>query len=608
MRILPVLWLVVGVLLNGAALAQDVIRTHGLALVGTPALPADFPHFPYVNPDAPKGGEVAQAAIGTFDSFNPFIVRGTPAAASARLYESLMVRSADEPESAYGHLAAVIEIPADHKGVAFELRPEARFQDGTPVTAQDVVWTFNTLREKGRPFFRQYYADVASVVAESQTRVVFRFVTDQNRELPQILGEMPVLPEHWWAGRDFTRPLTEPPVGSGPYRIGSFEMGRTLTLERVPDYWGAKVPTAIGLNNFDRIRVEYYRDATVAQEAFKAGQVDWRQENVAKEWATGYDFPAVAKGLVKKESISRNLPTGMQGLAMNARRPLFADRRVREALVQVFDFEWMNKNLFYNSYARTLSYFSNSDFASSGLPEGSELKLLEPFRGEVPDAVFTKPFALPITDGSGNNREGLRRALALMKEAGWEIKDRKLVNAQGQHFAFEILLSSPTYERIALPYTQWLERLGMEVRVRTVDPAQYQRLMDTFDYDMTDTGIGQSGSPGNEQQEFWSCESSKVEGSANIMGVCHKAVDALIAHLLRTHDYASLVTATRALDRVLLAEHHIVPQWHSSKINIAYWNRFGRPSMPVRSGVVIDSWWVDPQLAAVTDAARRMGP
>jgi microcin C transport system substrate-binding protein len=595
-------------LVNGAVLAQEAIRTHGLALVGTPALPADFPHFPYVNPNAPKGGEVSQAAIGTFDSFNPFIVRGTPAGASARVFESLMTRSADEPETAYGHLAAIIEIPADRKGVAFELRPEARFQDGTKVTAADVVWTFNTLKEKGRPFFRQYYADVASVTAESEGRVVFRFTTDQNRELPQILGEMPVLPEHWWAGRDFTRPLTEPPVGSGPYRIGAFEMGRTLTLERVPAYWGAKVPTAIGLANFDRIRYEYYRDSTVALEAFKAGQVDWRQENVAKEWATGYGFPAVIKGLVKKESITRNLPTGMQGLAMNARRPIFADRRVREALVQVFDFEWMNKNLFYGNYTRTLSYFSNSDFASAGLPQGDELKLLEPFRAELPAAVFDKPFTLPVTDGSGNNREGLRRALGLMKEAGWEIKDRKLVNAQGQRFAFEILLSSPTYERIALPYTQWLERLGIDVRVRTVDPAQYQRLMDIFDYDMTDTAIGQSGSPGNEQQEFWSCESAKAEGSANLMGVCHRAVDALIANLLRTNDYASLVTATRALDRVLLNEHHIVPQWHSSKINIAFWNRFGRPSAPVRAGVVIDTWWVDPSLAAVTDPARRMGP
>jgi microcin C transport system substrate-binding protein len=593
---------------TGAAQAAELVRTHGLALVGTPALPPDFPHFPYVKPDAPKGGEVATAGLGTFDSFNPFIVRGTPAASAARVFESLMTRSADEPETAYGHIAAVIELPEDRKGVAFELRPEARFHDGTKITAEDVVWTFNTLREKGRPFYRQYYADVASVTAEGPLRVVFRFTNDQNRELAQILGEMPVLPKHWWASRDFTKPLTEPPLGSGAYRVASFEMGRTLVLERVPDYWGAKLPTAKGLANFDRIRTEYYRDATVAQEAFKAGQVDWRIENIAKEWATGYDFPAVAKGLVRKESLKRNLPTGMQGFAMNTRRPLFQNRLVREALVQLFDFEWMNRNLFYGQYERTLSYYSNSDFASSGLPLGAELALLEPYRAKLPAAVFDKNFTLPVTDGSGNNREGLRRALALFKEAGWEVRDRKLVNAQGTRFAFEILLSSPTYERIALPYVQWLERSGIEVRVRTVDPAQYQRLMDSFDFDMTDTVFGQSGSPGNEQLEFWGCTAAKAEGSANTMGVCNEVVEALIANLLRTSDHASQVTAVRALDRVLLNQHFIVPQWHSDKVNIAYWDRFGRPSAPVRSGVVIDSWWIDPARAAVTDAARRMAP
>jgi microcin C transport system substrate-binding protein len=587
--------------------AAELLRTHALALVGQPALPANFAHFPYVNAHAPKGGDVATAAVGTFDSFNPFIVRGTPAAAAARVFDSLTLRSADEPETAYAHLAAVIELPADRMGVAFELRPEARFHDGHAVTAEDVVWTFNALREQGRPFFRQYYADVASVAAESALRVVFRFKTNTNRELAQIIGEMPVLPKHWWAGRDFSKPLTEPPLGSGPYRIAKFEMGRSITLERVVGGWAEKLPTGLGLANFGTIRTEYYRDSTVALEAFKAGQVDWRQENSAKDWATAYDFPAFAKGLVKKDSIRRTLPTGMQGWAMNTRRPLFADRRVREALMQVFDFEWMNKNLFYNSYSRTLSYFSNSDFASSGLPEAAELQLLEPFRADLPRAVFEKPFSLPVTDGSGNNREGLRRALGLLKDAGWDIKDRKLVNAKGEKFAFEILLGSPTYERFTLPYVQQLERLGMEVRVRSVDPAQYQRLMDQFDYDMTDTVIGQSGSPGNEQQEMWSCEAARAEGSANSMGVCNKVVEALIAHLLQTTDYEGLVAATRALDRVLLNEHYIVPQWHSQKLNIAYWDRFGRSAAPVRAGTVVDAWWVDPTRAAATDAARRLG-
>lgn len=582
-------------------------RVHGLALVGELALPADFKNFPYANPDAPKGGEVSLSAVGSFDSFNPFIVRGAAAASALRVFDTLMVSSADEPGAAYCHVASAVEVAEDHSWVAFDLRPEARFHDGHPITSEDVVWTFNTLREQGRPSYRQYYADVASVAADGPARVVFRFKNNQNRELPQILGEMPILPKHWWDGRDFTKPLTEPPLGSGPYQIGKFEMGRTIFLTRVADYWARDLPTAKGLDNFDIIHTEYFRDAGVAMEAFKAGQIDWRTENIAKSWATAYDFPAVKSGLVRKESLTRNLPTGMQGFAMNTRRPIFADRRVREALVQVFDFEWMNRNLFFDSYSRTLSYFSNSDFASSGLPKGLELEMLEPYRSKVPDEVFTHEFKLPITDGSGNNREGLRRAIELLKQAGWELKDRVLVNAGGQQFSFEILLGSPSFERIALPYIQSLKRLGMEVRVRTVDPSQYQRMTDSFDFDMTDNVFGQSSSPGNEQLEFWSCDSAKNEGSNNIMGVCDPAIDSLVGEVLRAKDYVHLVAATQALDRVLLNYHFVVPQWHSDRVNIAFWNRFGFPTKPVRTGVVFDSWWVDQKLAAATDAARRMG-
>jgi microcin C transport system substrate-binding protein len=591
------------------ARAEDAaLRTYGLALVGQIRLPPDFSHFPYTNPDAPKGGTVTLAAIGSYDSFNPFVVRGTPTSAVGKLFDTLMVRSRDEPESAYGHLAKVIEIPADHMGVAFELRPEAHFNDGTPVTAEDVVWTFNTLREKGRPFFRQYYADVASVTAEGRLRVVFRFTNARNRELPQILGEMPVLPEHWWKGRDFSQPLSEPPLGSGPYRVASFEMGRSVVLQRVPDYWAQNLPTARGLYNFNTERYEYYRDPNVAMEAFKAGSVDWRQENSSKNWATAYDFPAVTQGLVQKVSLPLNMPTGMQGFAMNTRRPIFADRRVREAMIDVFDFEWMNHNLFYDSYTRTQSYFSNSDFASSGLPKGDELALLEKYRTQIPPEIFTTPYKLPVTDGSGNNRAGLRAALTLLEQAGWKIKDRKLINAQGQPFAFQILLSDPVFERVALAYVQSLERLGMDVTVRTVDPAQYQRRMDEFDYDMTDTVIGESGSPGNEQTEFWTCASAKTEGSNNIMGVCDPVVDALVGTLLKAPDYAHLVTDVRALDRVLLAGAYLVPHWHAENVHVAYWNRFGRPTAPVKEGVVFDAWWIDPTLAAATDKARGMGP
>ncbi|MBV9654522.1 MAG: ABC transporter substrate-binding protein [Acetobacteraceae bacterium] len=583
------------------------VRTHGLSMLGEPALPPDFAHFPYANPNAPKGGEVALSAVGTFDSFNPYIIRGTAPADIGRIYDALLIASADEAATTYGHLAEVIEIPEDRMWVAFELRPKARFHDGKPVTAEDVVWTFNTLRELGRPFYRQYYADVESVTAENPRRAVFRFKSNNNRELPQILGEMAILPKHWWQGRDFTQPLTEPPLGSGPYRVGHFEFGRTMTFRRVPDWWAADLPTGRGFNNFDVMRTEYFRDATVALEAFKAGQIDFRQENVAKDWATGYGFPAVQKGLVKREEVRHRLPTGMQGFAMNARRPTFKDPRVRQALAWSYDFEWANKNLFYDSYTRTTSYFSNSDLASGGLPIGDELALLEPFRDTLPPSLFTEEFKLPVTDGSGSNREQLTRALALLKEAGWEVKKRQLVNAAGTPMSFEILLNQPAFERVSLPYVQNLARLGITARVRTVDPAQYQRLMDSFDFDMTVAVFGESESPGNEQVGYWSCDSAGAEGSDNLMGVCSKATDALVDRVINAGSREQLLAATHALDRVLLWSWHIVPHWHLQSLRLAYWDRFARVPQPIRAGLAFETWWIDPKLSAATDAARRRG-
>jgi len=591
----------------GVAEAQAPTRTPGLALLGAPALPPDFTHYPWVNPDAPKGGEVTLSTIGTFDSFNPFIVRGQPAAAAARVFDSLLARNDNEAEAEYGRLAGAIEIPPDHLSVTFDIRPEARFSDGTPVTAEDVAWTFETLLAKGRPLYRQYYAGVADTVVDGPRRITFRFRSNASRELPMILGELPILPKHWWQGRDFEHPLTDPPVGSGPYRIGHFEFGRTITVERVPDWWAADLPTARGLYNFDRIRTEYFRDGTVAMEAFKAGQIDYRAEYAAKEWATGYDFPAVQKGWVRKEKIADQLPQGMQGWAMNTRRPLLADRRVREALALAFDFEWANANLFYGDYTRTESYFSNSDLASSGLPVGAELSLLERWRDKLPAEVFTEPYKLPVTDGSGNNREGLRRALALLRQAGWEVRDRMLVDAQGQKFRFEILLDEPSYERVALPYRQWLSRLGIEASVRTVDAAQYQHRMDSYDFDMAMVGIGQSDSPGNEQRGMWTCEAAQQEGGDNLMGVCDPVVDALVPLVVDAPDRAALLTATHALDRVLLWGWYVVPNWHLAAVRVAYWDRFGRPNVPVRPGVVFDSWWIDAARSAALEAARSAG-
>ena len=394
-------------------------RSHGVALLGTPALPAGFPHWPWVNPNAPKGGEMVRWALGGFDSLNPFILRGSPAAGlnpllNGILWETMLDRAADEAASSYCHLASVIEVAADKSWAAFEIRPEARWHDGQPITAEDVAWTFGTLLQHGRPLYRAYWSDVAEVKPEGPKRVVYRFKHGENHELPSIIGEMPILPKHWWATRDFTKPSLELPLGSGPYRVEKIEPGRSITWRRVADYWGANIATRRGTANFDTIRYEYFRDNTVALEAFRAGQIDLRQENIAKEWATGYEFPAVKQGLVRRQTFADANPAGMQSFTMNLRRPLFQDQRVREALELVFDFEWLNANIFYGLYKRTQSYFANSEMACTGLPEGRELALLEPFRGKVPESVFTTPFQTPKTDGSGNARDNQRRALALL--------------------------------------------------------------------------------------------------------------------------------------------------------------------------------------------------
>jgi microcin C transport system substrate-binding protein len=622
MRVIALLLLLCGAAVSASADDGPVTRSSAIAILANPALPPDFPYFPYVNPNAPKGGEVTLASIGTYDSFNPFILRGSATggmvnpwvvlpggsgsgASVGHVWESLLTSSADEMAVGYGHLAQTIELPADKMWVAFELRPEARFSDGAPVTAEDVAWTYRTLLEKGRPSFRIQMADVKDVMVESPRRVVFHFNSNENRELPLILGGLPVLPKHFFEGRDFTKPLTDPPIGSGPYRIADFELGRSVTYVRRPDWWAVDMPTGKGTNNFDRVRIEYFRDSTVAMEAFKAGQIDLRSENISKNWATAYDFPAVARGLVKKRDFSHQLPTGMQGYAMNTRRPVFADPLVRQAMTEVFDFEWANKNLFYGTYARTTSYFSNSDLASSAVPQGDELKLLEPYRKALPPALFAEPFRLPVTDGSGNNRDQLRHALELLQQAGWSVKDRKLVDAKGQPMSFTILLDEPSLERVALPYVQLLQKIGVDARVRTVDPAQYQHLTDDFDFDMIMMIFPEGDVPGNELRGYFTCAASKAQGSYNTPGVCEPVVDALVEKIVTAQDRATLKTAAHALDRVLLWRWFMVPNWHSRTFHIAYWDRFGYPDVPIRDGFNFDIWWVDAARSAATEAARR---
>lgn len=574
--------------------AAEPTRGPGIAMHGQPRYGADFKHFDYVNPDAPKGGSVRLADTGSFDSLNPYIIKGEPAAGLGLTYDTLTVQSADEAFTEYGLLAETIETPADRSWVQFTLRGEARWHDGKPITADDLLFSFQALREKGSPLYRFYYASVEKTEKIDERTVRFVFKPGDNRELPLILGQLPVLPKHYWEAREFDKTTLEPPLGSGPYRIKSFEPGRRIVYERVPDYWGKDLAVNRGRNNFDVMSYDYYRDRTVELEAFKAGQFDFRLENSAKNWATAYDVPAVRDGLLVKEEIDHNRPAGMQGFVYNTRRGQFADRRVRAALAYAFDFEWSNKNLFYGQYKRTRSYFDNSELGSTGLPGPEELKILEPFRGQIPEEVFTKEYNPPATDGSGRIRDNLRDGDTLLKEAGWIIKDGQRVNAEtGRPFEFVITLVSPDFERVALPFAKNLERLGVTARVRTVDTAQYLRLLENFDYDMIVFGFGQSTSPGNEQRYYWGSEAAEQPGSRNFAGIREKAIDALVEQLIAAPDRESLIAHTRALDRVLQWGFYVIPHFHQDYDRIAYWAIFGRPRVTPAQGAQFDAWWVD---------------
>jgi len=585
----------------GAA-AEDPPARHGLAMHGDLRYPPDFTHFEYVNPAAPRGGRMRLGIVeASFDSFHPFIIKGNPAAGITQIYDTLMVNAADEPFSEYGLLAESVQTPADRSWVLFQLRPEARWHDGKPVTPEDVIWTFETLLEKGQPFYRFYYGSVDQVEKRGERGVYFHFAAGSNRELPLILGQLPVLPKHGWQDRDFESTTLDRPLGSGPYRVGEFEAGRFVEYQRVPEYWGRDLPVQRGRNNFDRLRYEYFRDATVALEAFKGGHYDFRLEISAKDWATAYQTPDVESGRIVKEEVPYGMPAGMQGFAMNLRRPLFQDRRVREALGLAFDFEWSNQALFYGQYTRTRSYFENSELAAQGLPSPQERALLEPFREQLPEEVFTTAFQPPTTDGSGGNRANLRRAAELLAEAGWKVEDGKR-SRDGQPFAFEILLSSPQFERVVLPYKNNLAKIGIDASVRTVDTSQYRRRMDSFDFDMTVAVFPQSESPGNEQREFWGSDAAEREGSRNLLGLRSPVVDALVEKLVAAPDRESLIQASRALDRVLQWGHYVVPNWFLAKQRIAYWNRFGMPDVVPKTGVQLDAWWWDAEKAAALDA------
>jgi microcin C transport system substrate-binding protein len=580
---------------------------HALSLFGDVKYPADFKRFDYVNPDAPKGGVARLISIGTFDNFNIAVagIKGNIAAAATQIYETLMSKSQDEVVTEYGLLAEAAVHPDDFSWVTYRLRKEARWHDGKPVTPDDVIFSLETLK-KLSPFYGAYYRHVVKAEKSGERDIKFTFDGPGNRELPTIVGEVPVLPKHWWEGtdeqgrkRDISTTTLEKPLGSAPYRIKEFVAGRSVVLERVKDYWGADLPVRIGQNNFDEMRFEYFRDNLVALEAFKADQADWIVENSAKQWATAYDFPAVVDKRVVKEEFPINDSGRMQGFAVNLRREQFKDVRLRRALNYAYDFEEMNKQLFFGQYKRINSYFEGTELARSGVPEGLELQILETVKDKVPPEVFTTPYTNPVGGNPENVRNNLREAAKLLKEAGFEVKERKLVDAMGRPVTIEVLVESPASERIALFYKPSLERIGITTSIRVADDAQYENRMRSFDYDMTIGTWGQSLSPGNEQREFWGSQAADTPGSRNLVGIKNPAVDALIEKVIFAKDRETLVATSRALDRVLLWNFYVVPQFTYGFSRYARWDRFSHAELPkyARSGLP-SLWWYDAEKAS----------
>ena len=577
----------------GPATAQEA--TYGLSLFGDLKYGPDFAHFDYVEPNAPKGGTLHLATVGTFSTLNPFTLKGVAAAGAGFPFESLLEGAADEPDAAYGLIATEVALGPDRRSVRFLLRPEARWHDGTPVTAADVAFSFEILTTEGAPSFATQLAGVDRVETVGDREVAFHLVDPDNRKLPLIVGGMPIVSEAYFRGRSFGETTFEPPLGSGPYRVGKVDAGRSIGFERVVDYWGAALPVMTGRYNFDTIAIDYYRDRTVLVEALKAGEYDFHEEFTSKVWATQYDIPAVEEGWLIKDVLDDNTPSGVQAFFINTRLPKFQDRRVREALSYVFDFEWLNKNQFFGIYDRMASYFENSDLAARGLPSQAELAILEPHRGAVPEEVFTTEFVPPSTDGSGNNRRNLRSARALLKEAGWITRDGALVNeATGEPMTIEFLYFEPTFERIYAVFARRLERLGVGVTLRLVDSVSYEERMKSHDFEITTLRFVFNLSPGAELNANFATATADQVGSSNAAGIKDPVVDALIAEVVGATDRATLVAAARALDRVLLWGHYMIPQWYKGAHHLVYWDKFGRPALKPRyARGVIDTWWVD---------------
>lgn len=609
-----VAWAAIAVaLLAVPARAAEPVWHNALSLVDTPQYPDSFTHFNWVNPDAPKGGAVTLSWVGTFDTFNSLPANGNVAVGLGLIYDSLMTGSLDEPSTEYGLIAEAASYPDDFSAVTFRLRKEARFHDGKPITAEDVIFSFEKQKEID-PFAGQYYKNVVKAEKTGDNLVTFTFDVKGNRELPHIMGQLVVFPKHYWTAngadgqpRDLAHSTLEPPLGSGPYQIKSFSAGKFTVYERVADYWAKDLPVVRGLNNLDTIRWDYYRDQTVAFESFRAGKTDFWTESSAKSWATSYDFDKLKQGFVVKREVQLKSPEPMQSFAFNVRRPKFQDARVRNAFNLAFDFENANKTLFYGQYIRTDSYFENQNLASSGLPQGLELEILSSVKDIVPPEVFTTEWTNPINNSPADMRTHLREAAGLLKAAGWSVKNNQLTNDKtGEAMTVEFLLDSPTFERIVLPYIKTLERLGIKSVVRTVDDSQYQRRTTSFDYDIIVASFSQSESPGNEQRDFWGSDAADKPGTRNLIGIKNPAIDKLIDRIIFAKDRAELVAATHALDRVLLWNHYVVPMWHVPFDRIAYWDKYKRPDPgPSRFTAFPTVWWYDKEAAAKVEPQQQ---
>jgi microcin C transport system substrate-binding protein len=585
-----------------AAFADDEIQSHGLSAFGDLALPADFKHFDYVNPDAPKGGLLSLqiTATGgnqnfdTFDTLNMFSTKGDGAAGMTATFDNLMTSGGDEPDSVYGLVARAVRYTADKLTYRFLLRPEARFNDGSKLTASDVVFSLQTLKEKGHPTFSRLLGDVESVGAEADDVATVRFIRERSRDAHLIVAGMPIFSQAWWKTRDFDAAMMEAPLGSGAYKVKTFEQGRFIEFELVKDYWAKDLPVNVGLNNFQRLRFEYYRERQVGFEAFKAGSINFHEELNVPVWVSGYDFPAFRDGRVKKEVLHNGAPTGNQAWYFNMRREQFKDPRVREAIGLAFDFEWTNKNIKYSSTKRVTSYFQNTDMEAKGPPGPDELALLEPFRGKVPDDVFGEAFLPPVSDGSGSDRQLLRRANDLLLGAGCKRQGSSLTLPSGKPFVIEFLDFSDFLQPVTTPFADNLRKLGIDARLRLVDSAQYKARTENFDFDIVGARFGGSPTPGIELSIFFGSAAAAQPGSRNMGGLADPVVDALIEKIAKAKSRVELNTAAKALDRVLRAGHYWVPMYYRDETWVAYWDAFSRPERQPKLGTgAPDTWWWD---------------